>query len=160
MGQFKGQIRSPEAVRGASGFACFEPKEKWYTHTHTYEFLWSTAAISASDQTRARVWEPSDASNTPRSIVWKDAHTSKSGSQKGHMLTRKTSAALFVSANWCRWSGCRWVQASRRWEGACGCRDNSRPSPWEERRRRRNTLSCTPRGKLHRIRLQMVDIYK
>lgn len=45
-GQFKGQIRSSDPVRGAAGFVCFD------THTHTYEFLWSTAAISASAQTK------------------------------------------------------------------------------------------------------------
>lgn len=82
------------------------------------------------------------------------------GSQKEHMLARKTSAALFVSANWCRWSGCRWVEANRRWEGACGCRDNSRPSPWEESRRPGNMLRYTGRGKLPGIRLQLHDIYK
>lgn len=79
-------------------------------YTHMYEFLWSTAAIAASDKNGAKVWEPSDASNTPTLSYKKavcththtDLHTQASAAVlhiKGAHAHTQISAMLFVSAN-------------------------------------------------------------
>lgn len=93
-------------------------------YTHAHEFLWSAAAIPASDGSRAKVWEASDASNAPPS-------SPGTGSQEEHMLTHRAGGALCI---------CQPMQMIRL--QTRGCRDKSRPSPWRGARstpRRRTT---------------------
>lgn len=88
-------------------------------YTHTYEFLWPTAAVSASDKPRAKVWEPSHASDTPRSITWKDGPVHLTKGAHAHTQNKRCALCicqlmqmirLQMSAGEPEMRGCMWLQ--------------------------------------------------
>lgn len=89
-------------------------------YIHMYEFLWSTAAISASDKTEPKsgnhqmpptlplyhIKRQCTQARTARAHRHTDLHTQASAAAphtKGAHAHTQICAMLFVSANWCRW---------------------------------------------------------